>query len=53
VKPVAKRRIPHKFGPVTAQAAPAQESESFTVKMLTDDPNVIIIWLVDKKGDSL
>ena len=22
-------------------------------KLLTDDPNVVIIWLVDKKGDSL
>jgi hypothetical protein len=23
------------------------------IKLLTDDPNVVIIWLVDKKGDSL
>ena len=29
------------------------KSEPLVVKMLTDDPNVIIIWLVDKKGDSL
>ena len=28
-------------------------SEPLVVKMLTDDPNVVIVWLVDKKGDSL
>jgi hypothetical protein len=27
--------------------------EQLTVKMLTSDPDVIIIWLVDQKGDSL
>ena len=27
--------------------------EPLTVKMLTSDPDVIIIWLVDQKGDSL
>jgi hypothetical protein len=43
----------HNFGPVVAQAAPAQKPEPLVVKMLTNDPNVIIIWLVDKKGDSL
>ena len=30
------------------------ESQLTAIKMLTDDPNVVIIWLVDKeKGDSL
>ena len=33
---------------------PVQKSEPIVaIKMLTDDPNVIIIWLVDQKGDSL
>jgi anti-sigma-K factor RskA len=33
---------------------PVQKTEPIVaVKMLTDDPNVIIIWLVDQKGDSL
>jgi hypothetical protein len=37
-----------------AQARPARKTEPIVaVKMLTDDPNVIIIWLVDQKGDSL
>jgi anti-sigma factor RsiW len=40
-------------GRLTAKAAPAQKTEPFVVKMLTNDPNVIIIWLVDQKGDSL
>jgi hypothetical protein len=43
----------HNFGPVIASATPARKSEPLVIKMLTDDPNVIIIWLVDKKGDSL
>ncbi len=50
---VAMHPIHRKFGPVVAKAAPAQKPEPFVVKMLTADPNVIIIWLVDKKGDSL
>jgi hypothetical protein len=40
-------------GRLTAKAVPAQKTEPFVVKMLTNDPNVIIIWLVDQKGDSL
>jgi hypothetical protein len=46
-------RVPHKFGPVSASAGPAHNPEPLVVKMLTNDPNVIIIWLVDQKGDSL
>lgn len=52
-KPIPARPVARKFGPVVAKAAPARKPEPFVVKMLTDDPNVIIIWLVDKKGDSL
>jgi hypothetical protein len=41
-------------GRLLARARPAQKTEPLAVvKMLTDDPNVIIIWLVDQKGDSL
>jgi hypothetical protein len=55
VRPVAgaHHRIHHEFGPVSASAGPVRPSQPLVVKMLTDDPNVIIIWLVDQKGDSL
>jgi hypothetical protein len=48
-------RVRHKSsGRSVAQAAPVRKTEPLAVvKMLTDDPNVIIIWLVDQKGDSL
>jgi len=49
----AHHRLRHQFGPVTASARPAHNPEPLVVKMLTNDPNVIIIWLVDQKGDSL
>jgi hypothetical protein len=29
----------------------APPSEPLVVKMLTDDPNIVIIWLVDQRGD--
>jgi hypothetical protein len=49
------QRVRHKTsGRFAAQAAPVRKTEPLAVvKMLTDDPNVIIIWLVDQKGDSL
>jgi hypothetical protein len=49
------RRVHHKSsGRLLAQARPVRKTEPLAVvKMLTDDPNVIIIWLVDQKGDSL
>lgn len=47
VRPAA-HRVHH------ANRAPVRRTEPLAVvKMLTDDPNVIIIWLVDQKGDSL
>jgi hypothetical protein len=49
----AHHRVHHHFGPVTASAGPAHKAEPLVVKMLTNDPDVIIIWLVDQKGDSL
>jgi anti-sigma factor RsiW len=30
---------------------PAKEAAPLVVKMLTDDPNIVIIWLVDRTGD--
>jgi hypothetical protein len=27
--------------------------EPLVVKMLTNDPDVIIVWLIDQKGDAL
>ena len=49
------QRVHHKSsGRLLAGRAPVRKSEPLAVvKMLTDDPNVIIIWLVDQKGDSL
>ena len=49
----AHHRVRRHFGPVTASAGPAHHPEPLVVKMLTNDPDVIIIWLVDQKGDSL
>lgn len=53
-RPVA-HRVRHKSsGRLLADRAPVRKTEPLAVvKMLTDDPNVIIIWLVDQKGDSL
>jgi hypothetical protein len=49
------RSVHHKSsGRLLAKGAPVRKTEPLAVvKMLTDDPNVIIIWLVDQKGDSL
>lgn len=47
------RKRTHKFGLVADHSAPAQKTEPLVIKMLTNDPNVIIVWLVDPKGDSL
>jgi hypothetical protein len=53
-KPVVQRVHHKSSGRWLAQAAPVRKTEPLAVvKMLTDDPNVIIIWLVDQKGDSL
>ena len=53
-QPVTHRVCHKSSGRSLAQAAPVRKTEPLAVvKMLTDDPNVIIIWLVDQKGDSL
>jgi hypothetical protein len=32
-------------------AASAEPHETLTVKLLTDDPNIIVYWVIDEKGD--
>ncbi len=44
----AKRRVVRR--PFRTQPPPEQLT---AIKLLTDDPNVVIIWLLDKKGDAL
>jgi len=44
VKPGPKRRR-------VVRRTPIPRSEPLVVKMLTDDPDIVIIWLVDKQGD--
>jgi len=49
-----QKAIPTSSGRHIGKPRPVQKTEPVVaVKMLTDDPNVIIIWLVDQKGDSL
>ena len=44
----------HRPARMVARAGrPASSTEPLVVKMLTDDPNVVIIWIADQKGDSL
>jgi hypothetical protein len=40
-------------GGVAATQAPAGESKEVVVKLLTDDPNIVIYWLVDQNGGPL
>ena len=46
--PKAKRSRPGGRLRTRGSAPPA---EPLVVKMLTDDPNIVIIWLVDQRGD--
>ena len=49
-----QNRGPHRHAKMLARARrPSSSTESLVVKMLTDDPNVVIIWIADQKGDSL
>jgi hypothetical protein len=52
--PVAPRRVRPRVpepAPVLVAAAPPEEPKQVAIKFLTDDPNIIIYWLVDEKGD--
>jgi hypothetical protein len=45
---LARRRVPE---PPPVLVAAVEEPKQVTIKFLTDDPNIIIYWLVDEKGD--
>jgi hypothetical protein len=47
-KPISKPSVQRRHKPAPAPAATRQQ---VAIKLLTDDPNVIIYWLVDEKGD--
>jgi anti-sigma factor RsiW len=48
-KPTA--RPPRQQKPPRPVVAPSESQPQVTIKLLTDDPNVIIYWLGDEKGD--
>lgn len=54
VKPARRTvRIPPDLARIPRPQAPAVASaEPLVVKMLTNDPDVIIVWLIDQKGGS-
>ncbi len=49
---VWSRTTPHPHRRPPARTL-ARSAEPIVIKMFTEDPDVVIIWLVDKKGDSL
>lgn len=49
--PYVKAEIPAKLTPARAPIVPVANGEPLTVKMLTPDPDVVIYWLVDSKGE--
>jgi hypothetical protein len=44
-------KIPEKLTPARVPIAPVAYKEPLRVKMLTPDPDVVIYWLVDPKGE--
>jgi anti-sigma factor RsiW len=46
-RPVRRRRRAHAFRPKETPLPP----EPLVVKLITDDPDVVIYWIVDPKGD--
>src|SRR5579862_774384 len=49
--PYVKAPIPETLTPRTIPAVQAAEPEPLRVKMLTPDPDVVIYWLVEPKGE--
>jgi len=49
--PAPRPRTKLTLQPVPVPDLPAGERKQVAIKFLTDDPNVIIYWLVDEKGD--
>jgi hypothetical protein len=48
-RPVARRAAPRGSAPPKPESA--KPAEQLVVKLLTDDPDVIIYWITDSKGD--
>jgi hypothetical protein len=51
VIPTVRRSVTRKTQFRRRIAAEPVERQPLVVKMLTNDPNVVVIWLVDKQGD--
>ncbi len=49
--PVVPAKIPEKLTPAAVPIVPVAYEEPLRVKMLTPDPDVVIYWLVDSKGE--
>jgi hypothetical protein len=49
--PYVKAEIPETLTPTAVPVVPVANAEPLKVKMLTPDPDVVIYWLVDSKGE--
>jgi len=49
--PYVKAEIPTTLTPAATPIVPVVETEPLRVKMLTPDPDVVIYWLIDSKGE--
>jgi hypothetical protein len=49
--PYVKAEIPKTLTPARVPIVPVANTEPLKVKMLTPDPDVVIYWLVDAKGE--
>ena len=49
--PYVKAEIPTTLTPAAIPTVPAADTEPLRVKMLTPDPDVVIYWLIDQKGE--
>lgn len=49
--PYVKAEIPKKLTPARVPIVPVANTEPLKVKMLTPDPDVVIYWLIDSKGE--
>ena len=49
--PYVKAEIPETLPPTIIRPVPVASTEPLKVKMLTPDPDVVIYWLIDSKGE--
>jgi hypothetical protein len=49
--PYVKAEIPETLTPAKVPIVPVANREPLRVKMLTPDPDVVIYWLIDSKGE--